>query len=218
VIPLALVITSGLRRPLRCCKDRRSGGRQSCQAEAGFTLLELLVSLVLISMLMVAMPAAFQLAKRTQTTATLLDRQAAIAAAASFMEQHISEATAIYDRGEDGRLHVIFRGEPNVLAFIAPLTFASAQSGLILTWSPWQPPANGDQPGPPPVERSRLLFPAATQFQLRYFGAASASQKPEWSDTWTRLDRIPDMIEFRISNGAALDTFTRNIPLRLRLP
>ncbi len=205
------------------------------RSDAGFTLLELLVSLVLIALLMVAMPAALQLAKRTQSTATKLDRQATTQAAASFIEQRIAEATAIYDRGDDGRLHVIFRGEPNLLAFIAPVTFATAQSGLarlqfeigtdpdgrsglIMTWSAWRPPAIGDRSNTQPVAQSRTIFPAATQFELRYFGAASATQKPEWTPTWTRIDKIPELIEFRISNGADLDTRTRSIPLRLRLP
>ena len=205
------------------------------RSDAGFSLLELLVSLVLISLLMVAMPAALQLAKRTQSTATQLDRQATTQAAASFIEQRLAEATAIYDRGDDGRLQVIFRGEPNLLAFIAPVTFATAQSGLarlqfeigtdpdgrsglIMTWSAWRPPAIGDRSNTQPVAQSRTIFPAATQFELRYFGAASPTQKPEWTPTWTRMDMIPEHIEFRISNGADLDTQTRSIPLRLRLP
>ncbi|MEQ1697434.1 MAG: prepilin-type N-terminal cleavage/methylation domain-containing protein [Hyphomicrobiaceae bacterium] len=230
--------------------SRRSPGRRHAHEEAnafpklispdyptdaGFTLLELLVSLVLIAMLMVAMPAALHLAKRMQTTASLLDRQATAAATASFIEQRLAEATAIYDRGDDGRLHVIFRGEPGLLAFIAPVTFTTAQSGLarlqfeigtdtdgrsglMMTWSLWRPPSTNDQPNTPLVAQSRLLLPAATQFELRYFGAVTALQKPEWSGTWTRLDRIPDMIEFRISNGAALDTHQRSVPLRLRPP
>jgi hypothetical protein len=127
-----------------------------------------------------------------------------------------------------------------VLAFIAPITFATPQSGLarlqfeigsdgdgrtglIMTWSPWRPPADGDPPDKPPAAQSRLIFPAATQFQLRYFGAASASQKPDWTETWTRMDKIPDLIEFRISNGPvppdqALDTRIRRVVLHRRLP
>ena len=206
-----------------------------CSPDAGFTLLELLVSLVLIALLMVAMPAALQLAKRTQSTAIQLDRQATTEAAASFIEQRLAEATAIYDRGDDGRLHVIFRGQPGLLAFIAPVTVTTAQSGLarlqfeigtdtdgrsglVMTWSLWRPPAIADQSDTNPVAQSRLLIPAATQFELRYFGAASASQKPEWTETWTRMDAIPDLIEFRISNGQALDTRFRSVALRLRLP
>lgn len=200
--------------------------------DGGFTLLELLVSLALIALLMVAMPAALNLAKRTQATATQLDRQATAEATASFIEQRLAEATSIYDRGGDGRLLVIFRGEPGLLAFVAPVTFATAQSGLarlqfeigtdadgrsglIMTWTAWRPLESGD---PAPVVLSRLMLPDATEFQLRYFGAATASQKPEWTTTWTRQDRIPDLIEFRISNGAALDTRPRSVPLRLRLP
>lgn len=229
------VIPCALQRSLRCSADTGPRSHKPAHRNAGFTLLELLVSLVLIALLMVAMPAALHLAKRTQTTATQLDHQSAVEAAATFIEQRLAEATAIYDRGDDGRLHVIFRGDPNVLAFIAPVTFATAQSGLarlqfeigsdsdgrsglIMTWSQWRPPVEGDQPDTPPPAQSRLIFPAATQFQLRYFGAASASQKPSWTETWTRMDKIPDLIEFRISNDQALDTRIRRVVLHLRLP
>ena len=203
--------------------------------DCGFTLLELLVSLVLIALLMIAMPAALHMAKRTQTTANQLDRQANIEAAASFIEQRLAETTSIYDRGDDGLLHVIFRGGPSLVAFVAPVTFAPLQSGLarlqfeigtdtdgrsgvIMKWNAWRPPAIGDPAQPPPVTQSRMMVPDATQFQLRYFGAASASQNPDWTETWTRMDRIPDLIEFRISNGADFDTRLRSVPLRLRLP
>lgn len=223
---------------IQCAQQRGVGGAQtdpSVRCESGFTLLELLVSLVLVALLMVAMPAALHLAKRTQAAASQLDRLGITEAASIFIEQRLSEATAMYDRGDDGRLHVIFRGEPNRLAFIAPVTFTAAQaglarlefeigtdadarSGLIMSWKTWRPPANADQPGAQPEPNTRLLVPNATQFQLRYYGAPSASQSPEWTQSWTRMDRIPDLVEFQILSGTTLDNHVRQVPLRLRLP
>ena len=133
--------------------------------EAGFTLLELLVSLVLTALLMVAMPAALTLAKRTAAAGHELDRDAAIEAVAAFIENRLSEATAIYDRGDDGRLHVIFKGDPDALGFVAPIKFVTgdaglakldlkiasdeqSHNGLVMVWTPWRPQQSSDQPSP----------------------------------------------------------------------
>ena len=205
--------------------------------EAGFTLLELLVSLVLTALLMVAMPAALTLAKRTAAAGHELDRDAAIEAVAGFIEHRLSEATAIYDRGDDGRLHVIFKGDPDALGFVAPIKFVTGDAGLakldlkissdeeghnglVMVWTPWRPQQSGEQPSPAPTSKSRLIVPDATKFEVRYLGSASASEKPAWTDAWTRTDAIPDLVEFRFykSGSRILDSGLRRVVLHLRLP
>lgn len=202
--------------------------------EAGFTLLEMLVSLVLIALLMVAMPQALTFARRTQSAAAALDREAAIDAAASFIEHRLAEATAIYDRGDDGRLHVIFHGDPNAISFVAPIAFSAreaglarldvgisddgnSRSGLKLTWRSWRPPAVGEQSAVIVPPQSRLIVTDATAFDLRYYGVAAGEDKPDWTDTWSRPDAIPDLVEFRITRPG-LAVRIRTVPLKLRLP
>lgn len=195
----------------------------SREREAGFTLLELLVSLALAALLMAAVPATVRFAKRGLTVAAELDTRARADAALAFLEQRLSQSTAIYDRGDDGRLRIIFEGSPQSIVFVAPVTFKTEDSGLarfkvsigsdgdgrgglILTWQPWRPTLAGGQSAETVEPRSRLLVSPAQDFALRYFGAPSASEDPEWSDTWQRGDSLPDLVEFRVtvSGGATV--------------
>lgn len=199
--------------------------------EAGFTLLELLVSLVLTALLMAAVPPALKFAGRGVAVAAELDRRAHADAALAFVEQRLSEATAIYGRGDDGRLQIIFKGEAQTVSFVAPLSFKAGDSGfarytiglgndseghagLLLTWSPWRPAPPGGIPPPAVEPRSRLIVSPAIDLGLKYYGAASATDDPQWSDDWQRTDALPDMVEFKLT--VAGGTRVRRIVLRLR--
>ena len=199
--------------------------------ESGFTLLELLVSLALTALLMAAVPATLKFAQRGVAAAAELDSRARVGSALMFLEQRLSEATASYDRGDDGRLRILFNGEPNSLAFVAPLTFktedsglarftyalgsdSQGRSGLLLTWLPWRPaPAEG-QSTAAEEPRSRLVITPANNFGLRYFGAASADDQPGWSETWQRNDALPDLVEFRVATHGGVKVSVVNLRLK----
>lgn len=201
--------------------------------EAGFSLIELLVSLALLAILTAMIPSTLQLARREARMATELDKRAGVEAALTFVEQRLTETSVIYERGEDGRLRIIFNGAADALTFISPMmartldgglarfelkigSDGEGRNGLVLVWSPWRPaPASGD-PTPAPQPQSRLLVADAKTLALRYFGSASSGEAPDWSETWQRPDLIPAVVEIALTVGA--ETKVRATVLRLKTP
>ena len=205
--------------------------------EAGFTLIELLVSLALLALLMAMVPSTLTLARREAQIAVELDRRAEFDTALNFVEQRLAETTAIHERGKDGFFHIIFRGDASRVGFVAPLTVARADDGLvrfdlgtgrdsdgrrglILTWSPWRPapPEEEEVPAahkPQPQPRSRLIVPNAQSLRLRYRGLAADGETPIWTDNWRRPD-LPDVVELSVVAGGV--TKVRTVILRLKTP
>jgi general secretion pathway protein J len=196
--------------------------------EAGFTLLEMLVSLALAALLFALVPGTLKFAQRWAATAAALDRSSRADAGLRFIEQRLAETTAIYERGDDGRLRIIFSGEPDKVTFMAPVKFDAAASGLAqlelkiaegglaLAWTPWRPAVAGDDARSPAPTKSRIVVPASRGLALRYFGAVTQSDQPAWSDQWHRPDAIPDLIELRVSAEGEVKVLM--LPLRLKMP
>lgn len=203
--------------------------------EAGFTLIELLVSLALLALLMAMVPGTLTLARREAQIAEELDRRAEFDTALNFVEQRLAETTAIQERGTDGFFHIIFRGDASRVGFVAPLTVARADDGLvrfdlgtgrdsdgrrglILTWSPWRPAPSEEEEAPAthkPQTRSRLIVPNAQSLTLRYRGLAADGETPIWTDNWRRSD-LPDVVELSVAAGGV--TKVRTVILRLKTP
>jgi general secretion pathway protein J len=198
--------------------------------DKGFSLIELLVSLVLLSLILLALPGALQLSRRTWELSDDLDRITATRAAMGFMEHRLAQAMPLYQRGIDGRLQISFWGRPDSVTFISPSSVGPTGGGLyqfelrgkptddgktaiVLGWSVYQ--AISDNANPPP-SGERTLIPDAPGFRLRYFGSPKANVAPFWADTWTRNDIMPDLVKvtgISAGSGASADEV---IELRLR--
>ena len=203
----------------------------------GFTLLEVIVSLVLLALLMSLIPSALKLARRGPDIAVELDRRAGLDAAMGFVAQRLSEVTPYYLRGDDGRLQIQFEGQPDRLSFIAPIRFdgannglsrielfigadAQGNDGLIMKWQAVQlgtavpdllersPKASG--------AKSRVLASHARSFDLRYFGRLPDQDNADWTGTWPSSSELPEQVEFTVVSPAG--TRVRATLLRLRLP
>jgi Prokaryotic N-terminal methylation motif len=202
--------------------------------EVGLTLIELLVALALTALIMAAMPTALRLANRALGTVDSLDRDDAESAALDLVSRNLTQTLAIYERGRDGRLQVLFRGETNALTFVAPATLGPAGGvfrfelttvevttgkpgvDVMLAWTLYRPPAAENVPRP--ERRERVLIANAAEFSLNYFGSQRTDTEPEWSTSWPATDTIPDLVEIRLavprSGGSAWRTI--RVPLRLK--
>lgn len=205
------------------------------RSEAGFTLLELLVAVALVALVVASLPALFHLARRSSATVAGLDRREAIFSALAFVEARLSEATATKQRDGSGRLVVAFRGRPDRISFVAPLSVVAEESGLTafelamadgapgglaLRWRIWRPPPlTGGQPARDQQvapDHVRILVAGAHRLAMRYRGAVEPGKPPVWTDSWPRDDVLPDLVELTVAIGTA--TETRAVPLRLKPP
>ncbi|SFV36988.1 prepilin-type N-terminal cleavage/methylation domain-containing protein [Hyphomicrobium facile] len=200
--------------------------------EAGFTLLEVLVSLVLISLLLAALPHALRITKSAFNVTAKLDQESVTTASLAFLERHLSEAMPIYRNSPDGMLAMVFSGEPRAVKFVAPMISRDQQSGLFLfslstvaasndrqslalTWQPFR--SVSDHRDAPQSEGQRILLADATGFTLSYFGASAHSTKAQWTDKWTKKDALPTLVEFtyKLPDGRS-GVRSRRVELHLR--
>lgn len=215
-----------IRAQTSIARTPRAGGPCGLHGDSGFTLLELLVSLVLLGLLMALIAPALRLARQGPAIASELEHRAAADASMAFTAQRLNEATPIYQRGDDGQLQIQFDGRPDQIGFIAPVRFGAAvnglarfdlvigsgpggRQGLILSWKPWGlKPGAGEGEGEGEGDigggtawggQSRLLIPEARALQLRYFGAANRRDGAAWAESWVRTDALPKLVEIVVT-------------------
>jgi prepilin-type N-terminal cleavage/methylation domain-containing protein len=203
-------------------------------SDSGFTLLELLLALALAALLMAAMPGAIRLGTQALNQAEVLSEDAADRAALDFVVERLTETMVLYERAADGRLKAAFYGEANAIGFVAAammdpahetpagvflmeLGLADAGNGsrrLMLRWQPFRS-------GPKDlgvIRQERELLGNVAGLSFRYFGAPSARIAAAWSDVWTGVETVPEMVEMQVTRSvrAASGPWIIRVPLRLR--
>jgi prepilin-type N-terminal cleavage/methylation domain-containing protein len=206
--------------------------RPRCGRDAGFTLLEIIVCIGLLALILSAMPAALRLGSRALNVIDKVDRDFANRMSIDFLAQRLTQTIAIYDRGADGRLKVMFQGKANAILFVAPAVLGSSgglylfevkpdsrpldKPMMMLKWTEYR--ARKTDGKARPVARERELVHDLYDYSFRYYGSASARAQPEWLDDWTSTDTLPEMVDIRVTALNAGQTITRSVrvPLRLR--
>ena len=160
------------------------------RSDAGFSLMELLVALVILGLVMSMIPRTIALASRAFRAADVIEARSAESVAIDFLAARLSEAMPLYRRSDDGLLAIAFSGGERTLSFVAPLkagkgatglayfTLSAGQGrdgadgGVTLTWQLFRAETQPDQPAPP--QNTRTLLPSSVGFAFRYRGRKDA--------------------------------------------
>jgi prepilin-type N-terminal cleavage/methylation domain-containing protein len=196
--------------------------------EDGFTLVELLVSLVLLVFVVGLLSGALQFTRGTWNAAARLDERAGYETAESFLRARLSEATPLYEQALGGMVRVSFTGTADTLTFVAPAANGPAGAGLyrytigvatdsgrnalMVSLQPYVLVSGGQTAT---VERiDHVLLANVKSFALRYYGRGDRSAQPAWLESWTRTDALPELVKMRVKhvNGA----FEMAVELQLR--
>ncbi len=201
--------------------------------EAGFTLLELLVGLTVLAMLVALIPGALRIANRAWTTSQALVSETESASALLFVEQHLAGAMPLIETSEEGANSIAFEGGAQSLRFVAtlengplggglykmelaaPSGAALESSQLVLRLFAFSRVRSSEQTAAPIEDRTLLSGLESARF--RYFGAQALRRDPEWSETWTSPDRLPDLVELTIVPRGAPSAAPQTIRVELRL-
>jgi len=189
-------------------------GAQPCR---GFTLVELLVAMSLLSLVMLALVSALRTAAQTEER---VDRKLQSAdelrLVSSFLREVLGrisvQKTPLVKQAGDSPY--FFRGEPNEISWLGVLParhgvggrhhlrlFLSSTpngSALAFQYAPWTGPANApDWPG----ASSSVLLEGVQGFGLEYLD--SQVEPPSWNPRWTAVDHLPDRVRvsLRTSTG-----------------
>lgn len=178
----------------------------------GFTLVELLVAMSLLSLVMLAMLAALRTAAQTEER---VDRKLQSADELRLVSGFLREVlgrisvqkTPLVKQAGDSPY--FFSGEPNEVSWLGVLParhgvggrhhlrlfLSSTPNGnaLAFQYAPWTGPAN------PPDWRgagSSVLLEGIQGFGLEYLD--SQVEPPSWSPRWTAVDHLPDRVRVSI--------------------
>jgi type II secretory pathway component PulJ len=210
---------------------RRDAGPER---EGGFSVLEMLVSLMLLGLILSFIPGTLRIGQRVWETDEDFERRAALSTFRRYVEQRLAEAMPIHRRDRSG-LRIEFAGEPDRIAFVAPAEAGPAGGGvyrfdlrraeggagarpLVLRQALYRPAAARDAEvagRSPTLEHESAM--RAADLSFRYFGAPNAGEPRRWLAQWPRQDSLPELVEMSVSLGGRTPRTERVVvPLRLR--
>ncbi len=174
---------------------------------AGFTLLELLISVALAGMLTVVLFGGLHFGTRAWEAAeSSADGNDKILAAQTYLADTISAAYPMFVRvsPEDG--HVLFDGNSRSVTFLAPaksprgalewVTIATQDSKAGRALAVWTALELG------PASRPRLsavLLKNLASFKIEYFGSDTPRDQPSWRSSWKGGLTLPTLIRMRVT-------------------
>jgi general secretion pathway protein J len=204
------------------------------EPEGGFSLLEVLVSLMLLALILSFIPGTLRIGQRVWETDEDFERRAALSTFRRYVEQRLAEAMPIHRRDRSG-LRIEFAGESDRVAFVAPAEAGPAGGGvyrfdlrradgagwarpLVLRQALYRPAtgAEAEASGQSPTLEHESAM-RAVDLSFRYFGAPNAGESRVWLAQWPRQDSLPELVEMSISlGGRTPQTEHVVVPLRLR--
>lgn len=106
------------------------GAGRGWRRDAGFSLVDMLVALILVALMLAMLPSALQLARRAWDGQAQLDQAQAEDIGLGFIERQLALARPSYRLSGNRKAADVFVGEPSRVAFIAPLPEAAPRPGL----------------------------------------------------------------------------------------
>ncbi len=201
--------------------------------DAGFTLLEFVVAIALLTLLTALIPEALRLANRALRSTTAMTKDTSGAVALKIVETTLEAAMPLIERNEDGALRVAFSGRGDGVSFVAPFEAGPHGAGLyrfeiamrenggadaavmVLRIFPFSARTGSGLPAQ--VLEERVVASGASGPSFRYYGRSRDSTTLGWQETWRNADRLPDLVELRppaSKNGAGWPAITVELKLR----
>lgn len=172
-------------------------------SQRGFTLLELLISIMLLALLTTMLFGGMQLGSRQLGSQTdRLDRAARVSLVQGFLRRQLADAQRLTDPPQ-ARGAVAFTGERDSLRFINPAPASAAVGGLevlSVEFAEEHGRAAGalllrrrsDEPGA--ATRESVLLDHVRQAGFAYFGVAASGEAAAWHASWRDMAYLPSLV------------------------
>lgn len=191
----------------RVPQDRSGSG------QAGFTLLEVLVSLVLLSLLIGALFAGSRSLQQSWTAIRVRDASGEADAAALAVSDWLAQTAGLLELGPDNILRGTFKGRPDALDFVSLGQGRALPAGLVRVSIGLESVSAGTRLAvryslfrtegvPPPIKTAELLSPVE-RLQLHYFGRDAPNQDPRWRDDWLDRNNLPLLVSIEITSTSS---------------
>jgi len=190
-------------------------------AFSGFTLLEMLLAITLLSLIVSALLGGLHLGRRAWEAGATYETVSEIEEAARAIKGQLARALSIRISKANSEQVVAFLGTPESCRFLALSEGEAQWGGLILTeighsrgrdhevavWSRVFRPSEGFEF---PRESLRLtpVLREAAYFRLSYFGQIENGRPPIWTDQWIGRQALPLLVAVQVagkSSGRTVD-------------
>ncbi|HET9715104.1 MAG TPA: prepilin-type N-terminal cleavage/methylation domain-containing protein [Pseudolabrys sp.] len=179
-------------------------------ADAGFTLVEMLVALTLFSILVIALFDNVSVGlKAFQSGSTRADHAESALVAQSLVRRLISDSYPLFLQDDQNKGHVDFEGNEESVSFLGDAPLAVGRGGryrfhmfldrrvdrtdLVLTSLP-ELYNRYDSP----ASVKTLLVGDVAAMSLSYFGATNAERDAKWRNRWVRERELPKLVRIRL--------------------
>lgn len=175
-------------------------GVADASREAGFTLVEMLVSLALCALIAVLALQAVQAIGQVNRTTRRLDAQEEVQLVREYLRRTLADRAG---RRADGR-HAPFLGLPDRLVATVQANRDVARGAELRLDLATLPAGDGlalvETSGPAEASgRPELLLDHVAGLRLRYFGSQGTDPTPRWAPNWARRDRPPALVEVTVA-------------------
>ena len=183
----------------------------------GFTLLEMLITLTLVSLLFLALFAAFNTIGRSWDAAdTRMNKTEDMRLISEFLRRQLGQAMVVKIKGEKEANVYAFSGTSNRVRYAAPLQPLQHQGGvflielsiingksggkaLVMRYAPYRPELTWEQAfkdaEPVPV------FDGLKSAAFAYFGAEDLKTTPEWAKDWEDKPLFPQLLKLQLADA-----------------
>jgi len=185
--------------------------------QAGFTLLELLIAMVLLGLVLAVIYGGLNTGMKSWDKGNERAEQInQLRLVQEFVRTQLRQSVTVYrNDSTDGRV-IYFDGQSEQIGWVAPMLTYLGRGGLYfvqldtvetaddtvlrMRWHPYHPEDPEDGPEDPNSIEETVLLPQIEQFEIRYFGAEEVTEEPDWYERWeSKLER-PQLvrIEWRV--------------------
>jgi prepilin-type N-terminal cleavage/methylation domain-containing protein len=181
---------------------------------AGFTLLELMVALVLLSLIFLLLTSGLQFGTNAWNAGEEEPSNSSeVVTAENFLRRILSETRPVIIEADSSHArHVFFIGKENSIRFVASVPghlgigglyevsiyFTEDEPGRIqMSWHLFRATETSSQPEN--EDKQVTLGTGVNQIQFAYFGYRGQNETARWYSDWQALDHLPDLIRMRVA-------------------
>jgi len=186
-----------------------------CINSSGFTLVEILIGLTLLSLIMLLLFSSLHTAGKSWSSGEAkITRTDELRLASNFIRQRLSQTVPIIRISKNER-RIAFKGTGDEINFVAPLPAHRGGGGLylltlkldndreqqhlVLHYQLALPEQQTFNITSPEKNEPTILAGNINQIKFDYFGSTGIDEAPRWLDHWNVPDQLPQMIRVKLS-------------------
>jgi general secretion pathway protein J len=184
---------------------------RNLKAARGFTLIEVLLAMTLLSVMMTLLFVSLKIcAESWEKGEKKIFEVSETAGVVNFFQRHLVMAKPLWNDFTEEERRFSFQGDQQFLQFVSSFPASAGRAGLQLftvqlvsenrqnaikvTITPFYPVAEGDEW----LTEEETLIKGVAGFSLAYFGPEEGETESSWLDQWRERDQLPKLVRIKI--------------------